>query len=135
MQNLAKEWKHAPEAILQQANCYNILILYCGKESSEDTIKVFSAEFFFTNIFNDINHDYRVILLKNNSLCLFLFFITLASYCYYGKVGGKMRIAIVSQLLKYFYSFSVAELNKIESEDKEDFHTKSDYGVSDDEDV
>ena len=114
-----------------------IIYLFCivAKNHLKIQSRCLVPEFFFTNIFNDINHDYRVTLLKNNSLCLFLFFITLTSYCYYGKVRGKMRIAIVSQLLKYFYSFLAAELNKIESEDKEDFHTKSDYGVSDDEDV
>ena len=41
-----------------------------------------------------------------------------ASYCYYEKVRRTMRTTIVSYLLKYFYSFSVAELNNIESEDE-----------------
>ena len=48
-----------------------------------------------------------------------------------------MRTAIVSYLLKYFYSFSAAELNNIESEDeiqKLSFE-ESDYGDSDDEDI
>ena len=39
-----------------------------------------------------------------------------ASYCYYEKVRRTMRIAIVSFVLKYFYSFSAVELNNIESE-------------------
>ena len=50
-----------------------------------------------------------------------------------------MRIAIVSYLLKYFYSFSAAELNNIESEDEvfaEEFSCEeSDYGDSDDENI
>ena len=50
-----------------------------------------------------------------------------------------MCTAIVSYLLKYFYSFSVAELNNIESEDEvfilELSCEESDYGGSDDEDT
>ena len=50
-----------------------------------------------------------------------------------------MCTAIVSYLLKYFYSFSVAELNNIESEDEvfvlELSCKESDYGGSDDEDT
>ena len=46
------------------------------------------------------------------------FYMTVASYCYYEKVHRTMRTAVVSYLLKYFYSFSAAELNNIESEDK-----------------
>ena len=50
-----------------------------------------------------------------------------------------MCTAIVLYLLKYFYSFSSAELNNIESED-EDFaqefsYEKSNYEDSDDEDI
>ena len=44
--------------------------------------------------------------------------MAVASYCYYEKVRRTMRTAIVSYLLKYFYSFSAAELNNIESEDE-----------------
>ena len=50
-----------------------------------------------------------------------------------------MHTAIVSYLLKYFYSFSAAELNNIESEDEvfvQEFSCEeSDYGDSDDEDI
>ena len=50
-----------------------------------------------------------------------------------------MRTAIVQYLLKYFYSFSAAELNNIESEDEvfvQEFSCEeSDYGDSDDEDI
>ena len=48
-----------------------------------------------------------------------------------------MRTAIISYLLEYFYPFSAAELNNIESEDeiqKFSFE-ESDYGDSDDEDI
>ena len=50
-----------------------------------------------------------------------------------------MRTAIISYLLKYFCSFSAAELNNIESEDEvfaqEFSYEESDYGDSDDEDI
>ena len=65
--------------------------------------------------------------------------MAVASYCYYEKVRRTMRIAIVSYLLKYFYSFSAAELNNIESKDEvfaEEFSCEeSDYGDSDDENI
>ena len=65
--------------------------------------------------------------------------MAVASYRYYEKVRTKMCTATVSYLLKYFYSFSAAELNNIESED-EDFaqqfsYEESDYEDSDDEDI
>ena len=60
-----------------------------------------------------------------------------ASYCYYEKVRRTMRIAIVSFVLKYFYSFSAVELNNIESEDEvfaQEFSCKeSDFSDYDDE--
>ena len=50
-----------------------------------------------------------------------------------------MRTAIVSQLLMYFYSFSAAGLNNIESEDEvfaQEFSCEeSDYGDSDVDDI
>ena len=65
--------------------------------------------------------------------------MAVASYCYYEKVRRTIGTAIVSYLLKYFYSFSAAELNNIESEDEvftqEFSYEESDYGDSDDEDI
>ena len=65
--------------------------------------------------------------------------MAVASYCYYEKVHRTMRTAILSCLLKYFYSFSAAELNNIESEDEvfaQEFSCEeSDYGDNDDEDI
>ena len=65
--------------------------------------------------------------------------MAVASCCYYEKVRRTMRTAIVSYLLKCFYSFSAAELNNIESEDEvfvQEFSCEeSDYGDSDDEDI
>ena len=46
------------------------------------------------------------------------FYMAVASYCYYEKVRRTMHTAILSYLLKYFYSFPAAELNNIESEDE-----------------
>ena len=46
------------------------------------------------------------------------FYMAVASYCFYEKVRRTMRTVIISYLLKYFYSFSAAELNNIESEDE-----------------
>ena len=50
-----------------------------------------------------------------------------------------MRTAIISYLLKYFYSFSAAELNNIESEDEvfaQEFSCEEcNYGDSNDEDI
>ena len=65
--------------------------------------------------------------------------MAVASYCYYEKVRRTMRTAIVSYLLKYFYSFSAAELNNIKRDDEvfaQEFSCKeSDYGDSGDEDI
>ena len=44
--------------------------------------------------------------------------MALASHCHYEKVRKTMRTATVSYLLKYFCSFSAAEVNNIESEDE-----------------
>ena len=65
--------------------------------------------------------------------------MAVASYCYYEKVRRAIGTAILSYLLKYCYSFSAAELNNIESEDRfftqEFSYEESDYGDSDDEDI
>ena len=65
--------------------------------------------------------------------------MAVASYCCYEKVRRTMHTAIVSDLLKCFYSFSAAELNNIESQ--EDVFAQgfsfeeNDYGDRDDEDI
>ena len=65
--------------------------------------------------------------------------MTVVSYCYYEEVRRTMRTVNTSYLFKYFYSFSAAELNNIESEDEvfaQEFSCEeSDYGDSDDEDI
>ena len=84
-------------------------------------------EFFFTDIFSDINHSYRAALLKKNYSWLLPFHMAVASHCYYEKMHRTLRTAGVSYLLKYFYYFSAAQLNNIESENEvlfRNFHAK-----------
>ena len=65
--------------------------------------------------------------------------MAVAFYCYYEKVQRTIRTAIVSYLLKYFYSFSAAELNNIENEDEvfawEFSSEESDYADSNSEGI
>ena len=113
-QTLIIEQKQPLVIIPQHTNCCNLFILclwlriirrsYQGVQSMN-----FSSQIFF----NDINHGYKAALLKKNSLWLLSFYI--AFYCYYQKARRTMNTAIVSYLLKHFYSFSAAELNNIES--------------------
>ena len=58
-------------------------------------------EFSFKDIFNNINHGYRAAILKKNSLWLLLFYMAVATYCYYEKVHTTMHTAIVSYVLNY----------------------------------
>ena len=44
--------------------------------------------------------------------------MAVASCCYYEKVRRTMYTAVVSYLLNYFYSFSAAKGDNIESEDE-----------------
>ena len=52
-------------------------------------------EFSFKDIFNNINHGYRAAILKKNSLWLLLFYMAVATYCYYEKAHTTMHTAIV----------------------------------------
>ena len=63
--------------------------------------------------------------------------MAVVSYCYYEKLRRTMRTTIMSYLLEYFYSFSAAELNNIESEGEiQKFSCEeSNYGDSNDEDI
>ena len=65
--------------------------------------------------------------------------MVVASCCDYEKVRRTMCTAIVSYLLKCFYSFPAAELNNIESKEEvfvqEFSYEERDYGYSDDEDI
>ena len=55
---------------------------------------------FSSDIFNDINHGYKTVILKKNSLWLLPFYMVVATYFYYEKLLRTMRTAIVSNLLK-----------------------------------
>ena len=126
-QNLTKEWKQSPVVILQQVNFCSILIRIIRRSDQGVQLMNFPSQIFF----NDIG--YKAALLKKNSQWLLSIYMDVASYCYYEK--GRRTNA----LLKYFYSFSAAELNNIESEDEvfvQEFSCEeSDYGDSDDEDI
>ena len=64
--------------------------------------------------------------------------MVVASYWYYEKVRRTMHTAIVSYHLKYFYSFSAAELDNIGSEDEvftQEFSLKERNYEEDDEDT
>ena len=64
-------------------------------------------EFFFTDIFNDIDDGYRVAILQKNFVWLLMLYMAVATYCYYEKVLKTMRSAIVSYLLKSITKDSV----------------------------
>ena len=122
MKNLTKEWKQPPVVILQQANFYNIFILCL-----------------WLRIIRRSDQGVQFMNFPSQIFFLIPFYMAVASYCYYEKVRRTIGTAIVSYLLKYFYSFSAAELNNIESEDEvftqEFSYEESDYGDSDDEDI
>ena len=98
---LTKERKQPPVVILQQAIFYNIFIQWLWLRiirRSDQGVQIMS---FPSHIFlNDIIHGYRVALLKKKFLWVLPFYITEATYCYYGKVLRTMRTAVVSHLLK-----------------------------------
>ena len=116
LQNLTKEWKQPPVVILQQANflqyVYSMLV---DKNHQKIRSRCLAHEFSFTDIFNDINHGYKAALLKKNSLWLLSLYMDMASHCYYEKRCRTVSTAIVSYLLKYFYSLLSAELSNFES--------------------
>ena len=82
MQNLTKEWKQPPVAILQQASFYNIFILCLWlriiRRSGQG---IYLMNFPLQIFFNNINHGYRAAILKKNYLWLLLFYMAVANYC------------------------------------------------------
>ena len=117
LHNSTKERKQPPVLILQQTNFCNIFILCLWLRIIRRSDQgVYFMNFPSQIFFNKINHGYKAALLKKNSLWLLSFHMDVASYCYYEKVRRTMNTAIVSYLLKHFYSFSAAELNNIESQ-------------------
>ena len=61
MYNLTKERKQPPVVTLQQAIFYSVLV---AKKYQKIRSRCLVHEFSFTDIFNDINHDYRAAILK-----------------------------------------------------------------------
>ena len=113
----AQKLKQLPTAILQLVNFCNIFILCLWLRIIRRSDQGVYFMNFPSQIFlNKINHGYKAALLKKNSLWLLSFHMDVASYCYYEKARRTMNTAIVSYLLKHFYSFSAAELNNIESQ-------------------
>ena len=55
-------------------------------------------EFSFSDIFSNINHGYRAVILNENPLWLLPFYMVVATYFYYEKVRRMMRTVIVSNL-------------------------------------
>ena len=108
MQNLTKERKQPPVVILQKSIFYNIFIqclwLRIIRRSDYGVqFMNFPSQIFF----NDINHGYRAAILKKSSLWLLLFYMPVATYCYYKKVRRTMRTAIVLYLLNGLQSLTI----------------------------
>ena len=122
MQNLTEEWKQPPVVILQQTTFYNIITLCLS-----------------LRIIRRSDQGVSFMNFPSQTFFLISFYMAVASYCYYEKVSRTMRTAIVSYLLKYFYFFSAAEVNNIETEDgvfvQEPSYKENDYGDNDDEDI
>ena len=122
MQNLTKEQKQPPVVILQQPNFYNIFILCL-----------------WLRIIKRSDQGVQFMNFPSQIFSLIPFYMAVASYFYYEMVRRTIHTAIVSYLLKYFYSFSAADLNNTESADEvfaQEFSCKeSDYEDSDDEDI
>ena len=66
-----------------------------AKNHQKIWLRCFFDKIHFTDIFNDIYHDYRAAILTKISLWLLPFYMTLAIYCYYVKVRRVMRTATV----------------------------------------
>ena len=111
MQNLTKERKQPPVVILQQAIFYNIFISWLWLRIIRRSDQgVYFMNFPSKRFFNDINHGCRAAILKKNFLWLLPFYMAVATYCYYGKVRRTIRNAIVSYLLKYWLTWSEANV-------------------------
>ena len=65
---------------------------------------------FPSHIFNNINHGYRVAILKKNSLWLLLLYITVATYFYYEKVRRTVCTAIVSYITKELFLKNLSQM-------------------------
>ena len=108
MQNLTKKQKQPPVVILEQAIFYNIFVLclclriirgsHQGAQFRNSLSQIF---------FNDIIHGHTAAILQKDSFQLLLFYITLATHCYYAEVRRTMGTAIVLYLLKKLLNFEI----------------------------
>ena len=97
MQNLTKDRKQPPVAILQQVIFCNMFILCLWLRTLN--FMNFPSQIFF----NDINHGYRAALLQKNYLWLIPFYVAEATYCYHEKVWCALqKLWNVSYLLKTY---------------------------------
>ena len=85
MQKLTKEWKQQPVVILQQANFYNIFILYLCLR----IIRRSDQDIYFMNFPSKIFFKIP-------------FYMAVASYCYYEKVRRTMRTELYRTSLSIF---------------------------------
>ena len=92
LQNLTKEWKQPSVVILQQTNFCNIFIL-CLQiriiRRSDQGVQLmnFPSQIFF----NDINHGYKAVLSKKNSLWLFSIYMDVAVIVIMKRGAERMR--------------------------------------------
>ena len=100
LQNLTKEWKQPPVVILQQANVCNIFILCLWLRIIRRSDQGVQFMNFPSQIFLVILIMVTEQLHERKILCLLLFYMAVATYCYYEKVCRMMLTATVQYLLK-----------------------------------
>ena len=94
MQNLMKEWKQPSAVILQQANFCNVFNLRL-----------------WLRIIRRSDQGVQFMNFPSQIFFVIPLYMAVTSYCYNEKVRRTMGTAVVSYLLKYFYSFSYEESN------------------------
>ena len=100
LQNLTKEWKQPLVVILQQANVCNIVILCLWLRIIRRSDQGVQFMNFPSQIFLVILIMVTEQLYERKILCLLLFYMAVATYCYYEKVCRMMLTATVQYLLK-----------------------------------
>ena len=100
LQNLTKEWKQPLVVILQQANVCNIVILCLWLRIIRRSDQGVQFMNFPSQIFLVILIMVTEQLHERKILCLLLFYMAVATYCYYEKVCRMILTATVQYLLK-----------------------------------
>ena len=98
---IEKVEKELPLLIMEQLIFYiYIYTVLVVKNHQKIQSRCLVQEFFFTNVFNDINHGYRTAILKL-ILCGCFWFIWLQlTYCYYEKVHRRCELQFHSTSLR-----------------------------------